>query len=180
MIPRIFALAVVAMTAAGGLFAQTANVDVSPPTEDEMQMAMTTPQAFADRAASSNMFEIMSSELALEKSQSQDVIALAQKMIDDHQAAGEKMKVAAAAEGVTPTATLMPDHQAQLDNLTASAPESFDAAYLGAQLAAHNEAVSLFQGYASQGPDGQLKDFATATLPVLQGHLADVEPLSEI
>ena len=143
-------------------------------------MAMTTPRAFAERAASSNMFEIMSSQLALEKSQSQDVIALAQHMIDDHQAAGETMLVAATAEGLTPTNTLMPDHQAQLDNLTASAPEDFDSAYLGAQLAAHNEAVSLFEGYAAQGPEGQLKDFATQTLPTLQEHLANVEPLAEI
>jgi putative membrane protein len=177
---QTFALAFAAMVAAGGLSAQTENADVSPPTEDEMQMAMTTPQGLAERAASSNMFEIMSSQLALEKSQSQDVIAFAQHMIEDHQAAGEKMLVAATAEGLTPANTLMPDHQAQLDNLTASPPEDFDAAYLGAQLAAHTEAVSLFEGYSTQGPEGQLKAFATETLPTLQKHLTEVEPLSEV
>lgn len=174
------ALASATVMAAGGLSAQTASTDVSPPTQEEMQAAMTTPQAFADRAASSNTFEIMSSQLALEKSQSQTVIAFAEQMIVDHQAAGERMTVAAGAEGVTPTATLMPDHQAQLDNLNASAPQDFDAAYFGAQLAAHTEAVSLFEGYSTQGPDGMLKEFATDTLPTLQEHLAQVEPLSEI
>lgn len=177
---QTFAFAVSAtLLASSGLVAQTTDVNVAPPSEDQMQAAMTTPQAFAERAASSNEFEIQSSQLALEKSQSQDVIAFAERMIADHQAAGEKMLVAAAAEGLTPVKQLMPDHQAQLDNLTASPAEDFDAAYLGAQLAAHNEAVMLFEGYANRGAEGPLQTFATETLPKLQGHLQEAKPLAE-
>jgi putative membrane protein len=73
----------------------------------------------------------------------------------------------------------MPDHQAQLDNLAAAAAEDFDGAYLGAQLAAHNEAVMLFEGYANQGAEGPLRTFATDTLPALQQHLQEVKPLAE-
>jgi len=178
---QTLALALTAgLLGSGGLVAQTAtDANVAPPSQDQMQAAMTTPQAFAERAASSNQFEIQSSQLALERSQSQDVIAFAERMIADHQAAGEKMLVAASSEGLTPTAQLMPDHQAQLDSLAGSAAEDFDGAYLGAQLAAHNEAVMLFEGYTNQGAEGPLKTFATETLPTLQGHLEEVKPLAE-
>jgi putative membrane protein len=89
------------------------------------------------------------------------------------------MKTAASAEGVAPAETLMPDHQSQLDNLSGLSAEEFDAAYLAAQLAAHVEAVTLFEGYANQGQDGALKDFAAETLPKLQDHKAKVEPLAQ-
>ena len=175
---RSLALAALIALASGGLSAQT--TDVAPPSAEALQAAMTSPQAFAERAASSNMFEIMSSELALERSTSPEVLAFAEKMIADHQAAGEQMLVAVSAEGLSPSSALMPDHQAQLDNLAAAAPDDFDAAYLGAQMAAHTEAVQLFEGYATQGSEGPLKTFATETLPTLQKHLADVTPLSDI
>ncbi len=158
----------------------TAQTDVSPPSADEMQSAMTTPQAFAERAASSNLFEIQSSQLALERARSVEVRAFAEKMIADHTAAGEQMRAAATEEGVTPVEALMPDHQAQLENLNTSDLADFDAAYLGAQLAAHTEAVELFEGYSTQGPGGALRTFATETLPKLQDHLAEVEPMSEV
>lgn len=165
--------------AATGVTAQTATQgDVTPPSQEEMQAAMTQPQAFAERAASSNMFEIMSSQLALQVSGSDEVRAFAEHMVTDHTAAGEKMMAAASAEGITPPDRLMPDHQAQLDNLAAVAPEAFDEAYLGAQLAAHTEAVALFDGYAAQGAEGELKTFAAETLPTLQEHFTEVEAMA--
>lgn len=167
-----------ALVLGGGLAAQTAE-DAAPPSEEEMQAAMTTPAAFAERAASANRFEIQSSELALELSQSDAVRAFAEKMVADHRAAGERMTEAAGEEGVTPVEALMPDHQSQLDNLSALAPADFDAAYLSAQLAAHVEAVTLFGGYADRGPEGALKTFAAETLPKLQEHRAEVEPLAQ-
>lgn len=180
MKPTLIAAMVAAVLClgAGNLAAQTAE-DAAPPSEEEMQAAMTTPAAFAERAASSNQFEIQSSQLALEMSQTEEVRSFAEMMVADHQAAGEKMKTAASAEGVAPAESLMPDHQSQLDNLSGLSAEEFDAAYLAAQLAAHVEAVMLFEGYANQGQDGALKDFAAETLPKLQDHKAKVEPLAQ-
>ncbi|OYW51957.1 MAG: hypothetical protein B7Z31_13155 [Rhodobacterales bacterium 12-65-15] len=174
--PRALVLA--ALMTAAPVFAQTAT-DASPPSQDEMQAMMTMPEAFAQRATSSNMFEIMSSELALQAGQSEEVRAFAEQMIADHTAAGERMMVAATAEGLTPTNDLMPDHQAQLDTLSTMTAEEFDAAYLSAQVAAHDEAVTLFSGYASQGAEGPLKAFAAETLPTLEGHLGMAEPMVE-
>jgi putative membrane protein len=130
---------------------------------------MTDPQVFAERAASSNMFEIESSQLALERATKRPVQEFAQHMIEDHTLAGDKMKAAAEADGVTPPAAMAEKEQAQLAELEAAEGEAFDEAYVAAQVAAHDEAVALFETFSEQG-DGALRDFAAETLPTLQQH----------
>jgi putative membrane protein len=98
-------------------------------------------------------------------------------MIADHTEAGEEMKSAAEAEGVSVPEALNEKHQAQLDQLTPLEAEQFDQAYLAAQVAAHEEAVSLFEGYSTSGSPGTLKEFATKTLPTLKSHLEEVQKL---
>ena len=163
---------VLALSAAAG-YAQT---DASPPTAEAMEAAMTTAKGFAERAASSNQFEIQSSQLAMEKTQTPEVRTFAEQMVADHTAAGEKMMAAAKASGIEAPTALMPDHQALLDSLGGTAADSFDNAYVQAQLAAHQEAVALFEGYSQRGEEGELKTFATETLPTLQAHLAALQP----
>ena len=50
----------------------------------------------------------------------------AQHMIDDHTAAGEKMKAAAGTDGVTPPAAMAEKEQAQLEKLQSAEGEAFD------------------------------------------------------
>ena len=142
------------------------------------QAPITEPEAFAEMAASSNMFEIKSSELALERAENEDVRAFAEKMVQDHTRAGEEMKAAAEAEGVTPPEAMVEKHQAQLDQLEAVEGDTFEQAYLAAQATAHDEAVSLFDTYATQGKEGALRDFAAKTLPTLQEHKESVHGLT--
>ncbi|MFO1143717.1 MAG: DUF4142 domain-containing protein [Amaricoccus sp.] len=135
------------------------------------------PQAFADTAASSNMFEIRSSQLALERTENADVRAFAQKMVDDHTAAGEKMKAAAKSDGVTPADGMAQQDQAKYDQLAADQGSDFDHAYLAAQVAAHDDAVALFQAFARQDDGTALTGFAAETLPTLQQHQSAVHAL---
>lgn len=148
------------------------------PTAEAMQAAMTTKVGFAERAASSNMFEIESSKLALEAAQADTVKTFAQKMIDDHTAAGEKFTAAATEDAVTPPMAMMPDHQAMVDSLTGLQGEAFDAAYMTAQKTAHDATVQLFEGYSTGGEDGALKIFATETLPTLQAHQTEAADMA--
>ena len=137
-------------------------------------MQITDPQQFADMAGSSNMFEIESSRVALEKASSEEVKSFAQHMIDDHGKAGEDMKAAAQDDGITPAPGLQPAHQAKLDELSALEGEAFDTAYIAAQVAAHDEAVALFEGFSTQGEDSALKAFAANTLPTLHQHREEI------
>jgi putative membrane protein len=136
------------------------------------------PEAFASIAVSSNMFEIESSQLALERASNRDVRAFAERMIEDHMAAGDKMKAAAQADGIDPPAAMAEQQQAELEELESAEGPAFDQAYLAAQVAAHDEAVSLFDTFSSQGEQGALREFAAETLPTLQEHQSAVHELA--
>lgn len=138
--------------------------------------AATDPAAFAQVAGSANLFEIESSKLALEKAGNEEVRGFAQKIIDDHTAAGERMKAAADAAGVAvPTEMGEADRKA-LEALQAA--DSFDRAYVKAQVEAHDKAVSLFDAFAAQSAAGPLHDFAAETLPTLKDHEALAKALA--
>jgi putative membrane protein len=156
--------------------AQEASPSVT--TEAPLPASVTQPQQFAETATIANMFEIKTSQVALEKATSPATKTFAQHMIDDHTKAGEEMQPAADGEGVDLPGALDPQHQAKLDELTGSSGDAFDKAYLEEQLAAHEEAVALFKNYAADGPPGTLKEFAAKTLPTLQAHLEEVQKLT--
>lgn len=136
------------------------------------------PAAFAATAASANLFEIESSQLALDQATSDAVKAFARQMIDDHTAAGEKMKAAAQSDGVTPPAAMAAKDQTALEMLQAANAEVFDTAYLTAQVAAHDEAVALFETFSEGGAASALKSFAAETLPTLEKHQAMAHELA--
>jgi putative membrane protein len=66
------------------------------------QSGMQAPAAaeFVTRAANGNMFEIQSSQAALEKTQNDQVRQFAQKMVQDHTGAGDRLKQAAQGQTV--------------------------------------------------------------------------------
>lgn len=164
-----------AFAAATPAFAQEAAAPAAPAAAP---VTVTEPADFAAMASVSNLFEIETSTLAIERGQSEEVKAFAQQMVTDHTKAAQDMAPAAEAEGLTSATELDQRHQAIVDDMTNLEGADFDAAYIAAQMQAHDEAVALFQGYVDGGADGPLKDFAAATLPTLQMHQEHVRGLS--
>lgn len=60
-----------------------------------------TAQDFVNQAASGGLFEVQSSELALQKSQDANVQEFAKQMITDHTANNQELIATAQAEGLT-------------------------------------------------------------------------------
>ncbi|WEX09574.1 DUF4142 domain-containing protein [Chelativorans sp. AA-79] len=142
------------------------------------EVTVSTPQEFATMAAHSNMFEIESSRIALDKAQSDEVRQFAQRMVDDHTMAAEEMKAAAEADGVNDVPqTLDAAHQQQITELENASADQFDSQYVQMQVAAHQQAVALFSSYAEQ--EGALADFAEKTLPTLQEHLDRIQEIAQ-
>jgi putative membrane protein len=131
-------------------------------------------QDFARKAAISSEFEIQSSKLALQKSQSKDVKDFAQQMIDDHTKASTALKDTLKEEGADVAQFTSPQldakHQALLDGLKNASGTDFDQRYLAAQKTSHEEAVILFSDYAENGQNESLKDFAENTLDTIKEH----------
>lgn len=163
-----------ALTFAMPAFAQEATAPAAAMTPSNV----TDPAEFATMASISNLFEIETSTVAIEKAESAEVKAFAEQMIADHTKAAQEMAAAASEEGLTPATELDERHQQMLDDLENLEGAEFDAAYIEAQVAAHDEAVALFEGYSTSGANGALKEFAAATLPTLKQHQEHVEGLS--
>lgn len=139
------------------------------------------PDEFVKKASMSNLFEIESSKIALERSTNPDVKAFAQKMIDDHTAAGAKLSTAAATANVSGSiATALDEkHQKILADLRSEEADDFDDEYVDEQEDAHRKAVKLFEKYAEDGEEPALKSFAATTLPTLKDHKAQANDLEE-
>jgi putative membrane protein len=136
-------------------------------------------QDFVTKVAISDMFEIQSSQLALEKKPDRDTKPFAQQMIKDHTKTSADVKALidkGKVKAVLPTA-LDAEHQKMLDDLKAKDGKDFDEAYDQAQLKGHQEAVALFEAYAKGGDNADLKKWTAATLPHLKQHLAMAQKL---
>jgi putative membrane protein len=128
---------------------------------------------FVTKAANSNMFEIESSKVALEKAKNAEVKTFAQQMINDHTKAAKDMMA------VAPDAPKKMDaaHMAMVKDLQDASADKFDADYVDAQVKAHDEAVALFTKYSEDAQDPKLKAFAAEKLPVLKMHQEHVKAL---
>ena len=135
-------------------------------------LAQTAPDRadFVAKAGAGNLFEIESSKLAVATLPKGPEVEFARQMIADHTKAGDNMKEAAQAEGMTAAPALTPEQQQTLAALKNTSAKELPAAYVAAQVKAHDEAVALFAAYAQGGQPGALRDFAGATLPTLKSH----------
>ncbi|MCW5737085.1 MAG: DUF4142 domain-containing protein [Enhydrobacter sp.] len=138
-------------------------------------------QDFVTKAAQSDMLEIQSSKLALTKSDSERTKQFAQQMIKDHTQTSTELKglVAGGQTKVDLPASLDKAHQEKLDRLSKLNGTEFTKGYNEMQVAAHKDAVSLFERYGKEGDNAALKAFASKTLPNLQHHLMMAQDLAK-
>ena len=149
-------------------------------------VAMTPATAFAAsvkaasyvaQAGAGDMFEKQSSQLVA-NSQNQQVAQYAQMMIQDHTKSTSDIVAAAQADGVAPAPPkLMPKQQAMLSQLEKAEGSKRDALYIKQQVAAHQQALALHQGYAKGGDKTNLKQTASTVVPVVQHHLEEAKSL---
>ena len=134
---------------------------------------------FVEKAALTDMFEIESAKLALERSKVKPVKDFAQMMIDTHTATTAELKPLAAAATVTPPSALDNDLMAKLDDLKNAKVEDFDDKYIDQQTDAHENALNLMKDFSANGKDAGLQAFATKATPTVQAHLDQVKALDK-
>jgi putative membrane protein len=131
-------------------------------------------QDFVDKAAVGGLFEVDSSKIFEGKAQDQSVKDFAHKMIEDHGAANAKLESIAGEQKLAVPKELDAKHKADLDSLQNAKD---DKPYVQMQRDAHSEAVTLFESYAKDGDNAQLKTFASETLPTLKMHQEMIEKI---
>jgi putative membrane protein len=135
-----------------------------------------TAMPYVTMAASSDQFEIQSSQVALQKSQNAETRRYAQMLIDHHTQTSATLMRAAQEAGLTPPPpTLVPRHAAMLRTIQNAPADRFDRVYFTAQVPAHAEALALHQNYAANGDTPSLKAAAAAAVPFVQQHLTEAQ-----
>jgi putative membrane protein len=133
---------------------------------------------FVQTVANSDAFEIQSSELAAERAARQEVKDFAAMMVRDHTTTSQQLAALAPQLNMTaPTPVLDAAKRGQIDALRTHSGAAFDDAYLDAQVAAHADAVALFERFVASADPGPLRDWANTTLPKLREHLTHVQGL---
>lgn len=138
-------------------------------------------QDFVNAAGQSNLVEIQTAQLALQKGDSADVKKFAQQMIDDHKAANDALKAAASAAALAPPPETLDDaHMRKVNDLTEpKGAGAFDRDFMAQQIDTHADAIGLLKGYAHDGAISQIKDYAVTTLPKLEENKTQAEAVEQ-
>ena len=138
-------------------------------------------QEYAALAAASDLYEIESARLAMERSENADIDALAQMIVTDHEKASADLMTATqqAQPPITVTPEMSAEQQANMEALRAADAATFGQTYLMQQIAAHQKALAMVQGYAQSGDVPALQQHATAVAGPIQQHLNRARELSQ-
>ncbi|TWF47798.1 DUF4142 domain-containing protein [Neorhizobium alkalisoli] len=165
------------MLLASSVMAQTAAeksgvnsvLGVAPKTED-----------FVAEAATSDMFEIESSKLAIERADPATK-TFAQQMVADHTKTSDELKALVASGKVKAAvpAAMTSSQQSMLDKLKSLQGDDFTKQYHSDQEDVHEDAVDLFKRYGEEGENAELKAWAGTTRPALEHHLMMAKDLNK-
>jgi putative membrane protein len=136
-------------------------------------MTPTNRTGYVQMAASSDMYEIQSSQIALSKAQNPLVRQFAQMMVNDHTNTTQQLMAASQAAGLPPMSPMMMPMHARMVAELQAAPSGagFDRIYARQQLMAHQQALALHSNYAARGDTPALRSVAAAATPVVRRHL---------
>jgi putative membrane protein len=126
---------------------------------------------FMTKAASGGMMEVQLGQLAQQQAQSQRVKDFGAMMVRDHGKANDELKSLASAKNVTLSDSLTAEHKRHVASLQNKKGASFDKAYMSMMVQDHQKDVQEFEKASNSLSDGEVKAFATRTLPVLKAHL---------
>jgi putative membrane protein len=129
--------------------------------------------AFVAMAASSDLYEIESSRLALQRSRDPMNRMHAEMMIRDHTNTTAQLTAAAQSAGLGVPTQMLPMHAAMLSELSRAG--NFDATYRSQQILSHRQALALHDRFARRGDVPQLRGVAAAAVPVVRGHLDHIQ-----
>lgn len=135
---------------------------------------------FVKEVSMSDMFEIESSKLALERGDG-PTKAFAQQMINAHSKTTSELKALLQSGNVkaAPASAMSDDQRESVNALEALNGDAFVDAYQDDQEEAHEDAVDLFERYAEEGGNPDLKAWAAKTLPDLNHHLKMAQDLEK-
>ena len=166
---KMLALAACAAIAAGSAMAQSAATSTGSAQDKK----------FAKAAMAGSLTEIQAAQVALQKSNSDDVKKFAQQMIDDHTKLNDQMKPIASEIGVPVPTSPMPKDQAMIAKLQNMSGDNFDKAYIKDMVKDHTKDDKEFTMEASSGQNPDEKAAASQGDQIVKQHLQMAQDLAK-
>ncbi len=173
---RIFVATLLASAlAAGGASAQQAGSEgmgtKAPSGQQMQQQTQMSTEEFFKEAASGGMFEVAAGKLAQDAAEDPQVREFGQRMVTEHGKSSDELAELAKKIDMSMPSDMESKHKQTLDSLKEQKGAAFDRTYMREMVSDHRNDIAIFQSYAQNGDNAELKQFAQTTLPMLQEHL---------
>jgi putative membrane protein len=168
----------------------TAEMNAAPMTEPQMQQKMEDQEKmmadlqtnfndanFVKVASMANQDEIDAANSAIKNSNSDDVKAFAQHMVDNHTKAGTELKSLADSKGWSVSDQSDVKHMMAITNMEKLSGSEFNKSYATSAVKDHEDAIALFTIASDKASDPDLKAFASKMLPTFKEHLKMAQDL---
>jgi putative membrane protein len=166
---RFFISSAMSVALSAALMAQSPAAPIAPADPD---------QRFVFDTYMNGLSEIQLGELAQQKASSTEVKQFGQRLMTDHSKANDELKTIAAARTLTLPTMMDVKHKATYDRLAQLAGASFDRAFMQDMVTAHHAAVDNFRNESKNGKDADIRNWASKTLPTLEGHLSQARSVN--
>jgi putative membrane protein len=134
--------------------------------------------AYVAMAASGDLYEIQSGQLAEQRSQRSELRQFGATLVAHHTQTTQQLTAAAQASGMSPPPpALLPMHQQMLSQLQQASGAGFDNLFVTQQMRAHEMALNLHRNYANNGDAPPLRAAAAGAVPIVTQHLAQARQL---
>lgn len=141
----------------------------------DLDAARIQPARYMEVSASSALFAIRASELALERSGNTALRAAAQAIITDQRGISGQLAFAGRRLNLLPAATMMPLHQSMIDELGRSG--DFDGSWRRQQSVVLGQMLALHREYARRGTSPTLRPVSAMAAPLLASDLDRINRL---
>jgi len=114
---------------------------------------------------------------ALQHATNADVKAFAQKIVDDHTKANDKLAAIATSKDVTIPSEMQGEMKQVKERLLKLTGKSFDQAFVKQMVDDHTATIAKFEDESANGTDAEVKAFVDEALPTLRDHLKMAQDL---
>lgn len=137
----------------------------------------TTDEQFVKTAGQSGMAEVKIATLGSQKAERADVKEFANMLVNDHTKVNSELNQLAQTKGVELSAIVSADAANTFKDLEQESGTGFDKAFLSQMKDAHEKSISNFEDAEKNAADGEVKSWASKTLPALRSHLDKIKEL---
>jgi len=143
-----------------------------------MNQQATADQAFVRKALEGGAAEVQLGQLAQQKSQSEDVKQVGQRMVQDHTQLGDQMKPIAQQLGVKEPKELSKKDKQLMAKLESLSGPQFDETYIQAMVKDHQQDLKEFKSEAQTTQDPNVKPAAQQGADVISQHLEMIQQIA--